>query len=192
MDGAVHRGKALVSQRALTGESQPIERRSGDRISRRRWWSGASQNQCGADRRANARGSNCGGAAQCADQGHSDRGLRGSIRRRPGDSHIPIGRRSPGLDSKHLRALSILIIDFGTGVRVAAPTVILSTMTRAARESVLIKGGRSIEKLADVDTIVFDKTGTLTSGKTEVVEVIPLGRRTRTGSFASQPRRKPG
>jgi Cu2+-exporting ATPase len=68
-------------------------------------------------------------------------------------------------------AASLLIVDFGTGIRVAAPTTVLATMARAARQRILVKGGRCLERLAEVDTVVFDKTGTLTTGVPEVVEI---------------------
>jgi cation transport ATPase len=66
------------------------------------------------------------------------------------------------------RFLSLVIIDYGTGIRVAAPTAVLSSMTNAARNGVLIKSGSHMEKLAEVDTIVFDKTGTLSHGTPHV------------------------
>lgn len=74
------------------------------------------------------------------------------------------------------RALSVLIVDFGTGVRVAAPTVFLSYMAQAAQRGVVFKSGRAIEKLAAVDTIVFDKTGTLTHAIPCVHSVIATAR----------------
>src|SRR4030081_1901344 len=70
------------------------------------------------------------------------------------------------------RFLSMLIIDYGTGIRVAAPTSILACMTAAARQGILVKSGAQMEKLAKVDTIVFDKTGTLTRGTPEVLDII--------------------
>jgi heavy metal translocating P-type ATPase len=73
------------------------------------------------------------------------------------------------------RVASLLIVDYGTGIRVAAPTTVLASMTKAARQGILMKGGRSLERLAAVDAIIFDKTGTLTLGVPEVVEVIPYG-----------------
>jgi Cu2+-exporting ATPase len=72
------------------------------------------------------------------------------------------------------RLTSVLITDFGTGVRVAVPTAALSAMTLAAREGVLVKGATFLERLSEADTIVFDKTGTLTLGVPEVTSVVRL------------------
>jgi Cu2+-exporting ATPase len=71
------------------------------------------------------------------------------------------------------RASSLLIVDYATGIRIAAPTTVLAAMTKAARHGILIKGGRFLETLAEVDAIVFDKTGTLTHGTQEIVRIIP-------------------
>jgi Cu2+-exporting ATPase len=68
-------------------------------------------------------------------------------------------------------AASLLIVDFATGIRVAAPTTVLAAMGKAARNRILVKGGRTLERLAEVDAIVFDKTGTLTTGTPEVVRI---------------------
>jgi heavy metal translocating P-type ATPase len=73
-------------------------------------------------------------------------------------------------------AAAFLIADYGTGIRVAAPTTVLSSLAAAARQGILIKGGgRYLEVLSEIDVIVFDKTGTLTQGIPELVEVIPHG-----------------
>ena len=63
------------------------------------------------------------------------------------------------------RFLSLVIVDYGTGIRVAAPTAVLSSMTQAARNGIKIKSGAHMEKLCAVDTVVFDKTGTLSHGE---------------------------
>jgi Cu2+-exporting ATPase len=70
------------------------------------------------------------------------------------------------------RFLSLVIVDYGTGIRVAAPTAVLASMTHAARAGIIIKSGAHMEKLSQVDTVIFDKTGTLTHGSPEVIDVI--------------------
>jgi Cu2+-exporting ATPase len=65
----------------------------------------------------------------------------------------------------------MLVRDFCTGIRIAAPTAVLSAMHRAGRRGILIKSGAALEKLASVTAIVFDKTGTLTSGEPVVEQV---------------------
>ena len=71
------------------------------------------------------------------------------------------------------RFLSLVIIDYGTGIRVAAPTSVLASMTHSARSGIIIKSGGHMERLAKCDTVVFDKTGTLTHGHPAVIDVIP-------------------
>ena len=69
------------------------------------------------------------------------------------------------------RLMSMLILDFCTGIRIAAPTAVLASMHRAGRRGILIKSGGALEKMSTVTAIVFDKTGTLTSGEPIVEEV---------------------
>ncbi|MCA9567301.1 MAG: HAD-IC family P-type ATPase, partial [Myxococcales bacterium] len=49
---------------------------------------------------------------------------------------------------------------------------LLNFLRRAAEQRILVKDGRALESLQDVDTVVFDKTGTLTEGRPEVAEVL--------------------
>jgi len=73
-----------------------------------------------------------------------------------------------------VRMMSMLIFDFSTGIRIAAPTAVLSSMYRAGRRGILIKSGGALERLAGVNAIVFDKTGTLTSGEPKVSRVVSI------------------
>ncbi len=70
------------------------------------------------------------------------------------------------------RFLSLVIVDYGTGIRVAAPTAVLASMTHAARAGIIIKSGAHMERLSHVDTVIFDKTGTLTHGSPVVLDII--------------------
>ena len=71
-------------------------------------------------------------------------------------------------------AAAVLVVDYGTGIRIAAPTTVLSGMTKAIRNGILIKGGRALESLAEVDAVVFDKTGTLTTGHPDILDVVSI------------------
>ncbi|MDJ0899905.1 MAG: heavy metal translocating P-type ATPase [Xenococcus sp. MO_188.B8] len=69
------------------------------------------------------------------------------------------------------RAASILTLDFVTGIRVSMPTAFLGALNHNTRHGILVRSGRTIELLAEVDTVVFDKTGTLTQGQLTVVGI---------------------
>ncbi len=74
-----------------------------------------------------------------------------------------------------VRLMSMLIFDFSTGIRIAAPTAVLSSMHSAGRKGILIKSGAALERLSTIDAVVFDKTGTLTLGEPKITRVVVLG-----------------
>ncbi|WP_425461547.1 heavy metal translocating P-type ATPase [Hyella patelloides] len=76
-----------------------------------------------------------------------------------------------GVTREPARAASILTLDFVTGIRVSMPTAFLSALNHNTRHGILVRSGRTIEQLAEVDTVVFDKTGTLTQGQLTVVGI---------------------
>jgi Cu2+-exporting ATPase len=81
------------------------------------------------------------------------------------------------------RFLSLVIVDYGTGIRVSAPTAMLSSMTHAAKAGIIAKSGRHMERLAEVDTIIFDKTGTLTQGTPAIIDLISYQDRITPGNM---------
>ena len=70
--------------------------------------------------------------------------------------------------------IALLIFTSPAELGLATPLVTIAAIARAAREGILVKGGKFLEELAKVTTIVFDKTGTLTVGSPTVnrVEII--------------------
>jgi Cd2+/Zn2+-exporting ATPase len=70
--------------------------------------------------------------------------------------------------------IALLIFTSPAELGLATPLVTIASIARAAREGILVKGGKFLEELARITTIVFDKTGTLTSGTPSVnrVEII--------------------
>ncbi|MGF7025022.1 heavy metal translocating P-type ATPase [Sphingobacterium sp. HSC-15S19] len=61
--------------------------------------------------------------------------------------------------------IALLIFTSPAELGLATPLVTISAIARAAREGIMVKGGKFLEELAKIKTIVFDKTGTLTIGK---------------------------
>ena len=72
------------------------------------------------------------------------------------------------------RALIVLIAASPCALAISTPASVLSAIGAAARQKVLIKGGKFVELLARANTMVFDKTGTLTRGRPQVTRIVPL------------------
>jgi Cd2+/Zn2+-exporting ATPase len=72
------------------------------------------------------------------------------------------------------RALVLIVIACPCALIISTPVTVVSALSAAARQGILIKGGIFLEELGRIKCFVFDKTGTLTTGVAEVKEVIPI------------------
>ncbi|MEP6932991.1 MAG: HAD-IC family P-type ATPase, partial [Nitrospirota bacterium] len=173
VDGTVLSGKALVDQAALTGESLPVEKQKGALVYAATVVREGKLYIC-AERIGSAteaaqilRLVEAAPARETKIQNYAVKWANDLV---PysfvgGAMGAVMGGGLPG-------AAAVLVVDYGTGIRIAAPTTVLSAMTKAIRNGILIKGGRHLESLAEVDAVVFDKTGTLTTGHPDILDVV--------------------
>ncbi len=175
VDGTVLSGKALVDQAALTGESVPVEKEEAALV-----YAATVVREGKLYIRAERIGSAT-EAAQILRLVEAAPARETKIQNyavKWANDLVPysfVGGAIGAVMGGGLQgAAAVLVVDYGTGIRIAAPTTVLSAMTKAIRNGILIKGGRALESLAEVDAVVFDKTGTLTTGHPDILAVVPI------------------
>jgi Cu2+-exporting ATPase len=175
-DGLVAQGTALVDEKALTGESTPRDKRTGDRV---------LAATVVVDGRVVVEVDRVGGDTTAAKivqilegAGAKPMTLQRNVEKIADSLVLPtfgVAGAAAAIASQIDRATSVLITDFGTGIRIAVPASALTAMTLAARNGVLVKGGQYLERLSSADVVVFDKTGTLTRGEPELRGIDRMG-----------------
>ncbi len=185
VDGLVISGAGAVDESMLTGESVPVEKRTGDRVI------AATINRGGAfeiETTAVGAGSTL---AQIVRLMRDAQGSQAPIQRladRISAVFVPVVVSiaiatfaawwvllpEPSFARALTPAVAVLIIACPCAMGLAVPTAVMVASGRGASEGVLIKGGEPLERLAAVDTVVLDKTGTVTEGTPRVVEFTAL------------------
>ncbi|MEM7130015.1 MAG: heavy metal translocating P-type ATPase [Chloroflexota bacterium] len=171
VDGVMVKGIALVDQHALTGESQPIEKILGDSV-----FASTLMLTGRASIQVKKAGSET-TAAQINEILIQTAEHRTEIESRGLElaNKGALPTLLTGLVAYPLFGLTGAVAALGAGFGYNLRTVsILSMMNYvqvAARKAVLIKDGRALERLDEVDTIVFDKTGTLTLEQPHVAQI---------------------
>lgn len=72
------------------------------------------------------------------------------------------------------RSMAVLVAASPCALAISTPSAVLSGVARAARQGILVKGGRPLEDLGTLTALAFDKTGTLTEGKPRLNALITL------------------
>ncbi len=161
-DGVVLEGNGIVDQHILTGESQPVEKSLGDEV-----FASTMVLSGNLQIRVERTGQET-SAAQIGEILLKTADYKSSIQSRgeriADNFALPtllIGSLAL-LTSGISGAIAVLNSSIGYNVRIFAPVSILNYLRIASRQGILVKDGRSLDLLTQVDTIVFDKTGTLT------------------------------
>ncbi len=172
VDGHVVEGMAMIDQHALTGESTPAEKGVGDRVFASTVMVAGkvlvSVETSGSDT-ASAKISqilNDTAGYKLASQHKGERLADKAVIPTLAVGAVGMAAMGP------YGAVAVLNSDFGTGIRMAAPLAMLSSLALCANKGILVKDGRALELMNEVDTVLFDKTGTLTRERPEVGRVI--------------------
>jgi heavy metal translocating P-type ATPase len=172
VDGTVADGVAVLDQSALTGESLPAQYRSGDSV-----LSGSTNVGDAFDLLASRRAaeSTYAGVIRLVEAAQRSRAPMSRLADRYAIVFLAVTVALAGaawaLTGDSVRAVAVLVVATPCPLILAVPVAIVSGLSRAAKLGILIKGGRAIETLAQVRSLVMDKTGTLTHGEAKIVSI---------------------
>jgi len=176
VDGVILEGEAMVNQASLTGEGLAVMKRKGKLV-----YAGTAVEEGSIQVRVLKVGSQT-RAARVVQVIEAAEGLKAetqSYGEKLADRVVPYSFLLSGLTylltGNGNRAAAVLLVDYSCAIKLSTPLALLSGMAKAARAGILIKGGRSLEKLSRADAFILDKTGTLTEAAPQVVEVTPFG-----------------
>ncbi|MFB3738643.1 MAG: heavy metal translocating P-type ATPase [Candidatus Velamenicoccus archaeovorus] len=172
VDGFLLSEHAVLDESALTGESRPVERSSGDALR-----SGGVNAGSSFDLRATATAdeSTYAGIVRLVEEAQRQKAPFVRLADRYAAVFVPVTLAVAGaawlLTGEAERALAVLVVATPCPLILAAPIAIVSGISRAARRGIVVKGGGALEALARGSVLLFDKTGTLTSGIPQVTDV---------------------
>jgi cation transport ATPase len=172
VDGLIVEGLAMIDQQALTGESTPAEKGVGDQVF------ASTIMVAGKVQIAVERSGGDTATAKIAQILNNTAGytLASQHKGEQLADQVVIPTLAVGALAFATigpqGAAAVLNSDMGTGIRMAAPLAMLSTLALCAQRGVLVKDGRALDLLCEIDTVLFDKTGTLTRERPEIGRIL--------------------
>jgi Cu+-exporting ATPase len=181
MDGKVMSGQASVDESMLTGESDAIDKMEGDQVI------GGSivvAGQLLMEVESVGKNTVLGQMIELVKTAQQDKPDIQRLADRISAIFVPvvlgialltllIGHFGFGLSFQQalMNSIAVLVISCPCAMGLATPTAVMVGVGRLARNGILVKGGQTVETLAQVQQIVFDKTGTLTDGQLKVEQI---------------------
>ena len=181
LDGKVIYGSSSINQASITGESVPVLKEVGDEV-----FSG-TVNEDGyleIEVTKEAKDSVISKIVTLVKRSQLNRSETESLVEKVAKYYTPIMMVAaaivafvpPLLFGQSLvdwvyKALSLLVISCPCAFLISTPVGMVSAITSATRNGVIIKGSTYVEEMKDVKAVIFDKTGTLTEGKLQLSDV---------------------
>ena len=193
VDGEITEGATQVDESLITGESLPVNKHAGDRVT-----GGAVNAEGLIVVRTTAVGAES-TLARIVRMVESAQAKKAPIQRlvdQVSAVFVPVvigiacitllgwGLLSGNWEAAILNAVAVLVIACPCALGLATPTAIMVGTGAAARHGILIKDAEALEVAHQVKMVAFDKTGTLTEGKPEVVALEPGTGTTRDALLA--------
>lgn len=183
VDGKITEGFASVDESAITGESLPVDKQTGDPVT------GGTINRTGYfQMEATAVGEHMtlSKIIQLVDDATSSKAPIAKLADRVSSVFVPVVitiallaailwlLAGQSFEFALSVAISVLVISCPCALGLATPTAIMVGTGRGAAKGILIKSAEALEITHSIDTVVLDKTGTVTQGKPVVTDVIAL------------------
>jgi len=186
VDGAVLDGESSVDESMLTGESSPVVKRPGDRVT------GATLNGDGTllvEAQRLGRESALEGIVRLVRDAQGSKAGVQRLADTVASYFVPAvlavaaltvvcwGLFAADFEAGVLNAAAVLIIACPCALGLATPMAVAVATGRGARAGLLVREASAFERMDRVNAVVFDKTGTVTEGKPGVTDVfVPYGR----------------
>jgi Cd2+/Zn2+-exporting ATPase len=184
MDGVVVDGGSAVDESPITGESVPVDKTDGDEV-----YAGTI-NEAGyleIEVTSEATDTTLSRIIELVQGAQQQRTESEQFVDRFADYYTPIVVIAAILTAAippvvfgrpfgtwFVRGIALLVIACPCAFVISTPVSVVSGVTSAAKNGVLIKGGNHLEAMGEVDALAFDKTGTLTKGELTVTDIVPL------------------
>ena len=181
VDGTVTDGASFIDESMLTGESFPVERKTGDTVH-----AGTINGLGSVTVRATGIGADT-ALGRIARAVHDAQGSRAPIQNladRVSAIFVPVvlalaaatfaawWMTTQDFAAALARTVAVLVVACPCALGLATPTAVMVATGRGAREGALIQGAGALERLAEVEHVVFDKTGTLTEGRPALGKIV--------------------